>query len=81
VWLADFYWTCFYGITWSLARGRLAPAMAASTLLASFLQGDAALTPTPLPNLRGVLPESRRRLPESCPARICVPGYNCDAWS
>ncbi|HGM5042997.1 TetR/AcrR family transcriptional regulator [Stenotrophomonas maltophilia] len=39
VWLADFYWTCFYGITWSLARGRLAPAMAASTLLASFRHG------------------------------------------
>lgn len=39
MWLADFYWTCFYGITWSLARGRLAPAMAASTLLASFRHG------------------------------------------
>ena len=39
VWLADFYWTCFYGITWSLARGRLAPAAAASTLLASFQRG------------------------------------------
>ncbi|PTA70893.1 MULTISPECIES: TetR/AcrR family transcriptional regulator [unclassified Stenotrophomonas] len=39
VWLADFYWTCFYGITWSLARGRLAPAAAASTLLASFQHG------------------------------------------
>ena len=39
VWLADFYWSCFYGITWSLARGRLAPAAAASTLLASFQRG------------------------------------------
>ena len=39
VWLADFYWTCFYGITWSLARGRMAPASAASTLLASFRHG------------------------------------------
>lgn len=39
VWLADFYWPCFYRITWSLARGRLAPATAASTLLASFQNG------------------------------------------
>ena len=39
VWLADFYWTCFYRITWSLTRGRLAPATAASTLLASFPHG------------------------------------------
>nr|WP_265329145.1 hypothetical protein [Stenotrophomonas maltophilia] len=33
------YSGCFYGITWSLARGRLAPAAAASTLLASFQRG------------------------------------------
>ncbi|RTQ87486.1 TetR/AcrR family transcriptional regulator [Stenotrophomonas maltophilia] len=38
-WLTDFYWTCFYGVSWAMSRGRLAPALAVSTLLTSFRHG------------------------------------------
>lgn len=40
-WLADFYWTCIYGAAWYMARGRLAPASALSTVMRSFLHGMA----------------------------------------
>jgi len=38
-WLSDFYWTCLYGAAWSIARGRMAPASALSTVMRSFLRG------------------------------------------
>ncbi|RTQ87495.1 MULTISPECIES: TetR family transcriptional regulator [Stenotrophomonas] len=40
-WITDFYWTCFYGVSWAMSRGRLAPALATQTLIDSFRSGAA----------------------------------------